>query len=153
MGTSKSPFEFAAKCGAAAEAARSSAKLGTEAAALVTKRTILARSPSFLRGVGKKGRKIGVRYQVTHGEAGSSALVFATGPFQLIERDTKAHRIPRERGKKKRYVVIPGVGVRASANHPGTKGKHPFEKGVAEAAPLALRAYDAALMTELRRIF
>lgn len=154
MGTSHSPLEFAGKCARAAEASRNSAKLGTEAAALATKRAILAVSPSRLRNVGKKGSKLGVRYTVSDTAEGSSALVFATGPFQLIERNTKAHMIPRQRSKgRRRVIVIPGVGVRAFAHHPGTKGQHPFEKGVAAAFPLMVRAYDSALMTELRRIF
>lgn len=96
-----------------------------------------------LRGVGKKGAKVGVRYDL----AGKTALVRATGPFQLIENATKAHRIPRTRGTRarKRYVVIPGVGVRAWANHPGTKGKHPWAKGVAAAIPIAEKAGGIAL--------
>lgn len=96
-----------------------------------------------LRGVGKRGAKVGVRYDM----AGKKALVRATGPFQLIERDTKAHQIPRARGARarKRYAVIPGVGVRAYANHPGTKGKHPWAKGVVAAIPVAEKAGGLAL--------
>jgi hypothetical protein len=96
-----------------------------------------------LRGVGKKGAKIGVRYDLV----GETALVRATGPFHLIERDTKAHREPKVRGSRarKRLLVIPGVGVRASANHPGTKGKHPWAKGVLVAVPIAERAGGIAL--------
>lgn len=104
-----------------------------------------------LRGVGKRGAKIGVRYTIT----ASKALVRATGPFQLIERDTKAHRIPRERGRraKKRYAVIPGVGVRAWAQSPGTKGKHPWEKGVVAAIPIQHKAQQIALGQSLGKVF
>lgn len=104
-----------------------------------------------LRGVGKRGAKIGVRYDV----AGDTALVRATGPFQLIERDTKAHRIPKVRGARarKRVVAIPGVGVRAWANHPGTKGKHPWAKGVVAAIPVQHKAQGLALHQSVVRAY
>jgi hypothetical protein len=96
-----------------------------------------------LRGVGKKGAKVGVHYTL----AGKTALVRATGPFHLIENNTKPHREPKVRGARarKRVVVIPGVGPRAWANHPGTKGKHPWAKGVVAAIPVAERAGAIAL--------
>jgi hypothetical protein len=107
-----------------------------------------------LSGVGRKGAKVGVRYDIQGRR--NSALVRATGPFQLIERDTKAHRMPRERKTaraKKRVVVIPNVGVRAWAQHPGTKGKHPWAKGVAAAVPVQEKAGALALQTALRRAY
>jgi hypothetical protein len=128
-----------------------------EIAALAVKTSVTAAMAAAgvnngkLRGVGKKGAKVGVRYDV----AGNTALVRATGPFQLIERDTKDHRIPKMRGSraKKRVVVIPGVGVRAWANHPGTKGKHPWEKGVIAAVPVAEKAHGAALYQALEKAY
>lgn len=96
-----------------------------------------------LRGVGKRGAKIGVRYDV----AGKTALVRATGPFHLIERDNKDHRTPKIRGAqaRRRVVVIPGVGVRAYANVKGSKGKHPWAKGVVASVPVAGKAGALAL--------
>jgi hypothetical protein len=104
-----------------------------------------------LRGVGKRGAKVGVSFTVT----GHTAIVKATGPFPLIESDTKAHRIPRERGARgrRRYAVIPGVGVRAFANHPGTKGKHPWAKGVAAAQPAAAKANQIALTQAMTKAY
>jgi len=104
-----------------------------------------------LRGIGKKGARVGVRYDIT----GKTALVRATGPFHLIERDTRAHRIPKQRGARarKRVVVIPGVGVRAYADHPGTKGKHPWAKGVAAAIPVQEKAQGVALGQALARAY
>lgn len=106
-----------------------------------------------LQGVGKKGARIGVRYDTTTDK--SSVVVRATGPFHLIESDTKAHQIPKQRGARarKRYVNIPGVGVRASANHPGTKGKHPWEKGVKAALPIQERAHGVALHQTLSGVY
>lgn len=43
-----------------------------------------------LSGVGKKGARIGVRYNV-RGQANATAIVSATGPAQLVERDVKPH--------------------------------------------------------------
>lgn len=126
-------------------------------AALVVKTSVLGQlqvagvKDGRLRGVGRNGAKVGVSYTVT----GTTARVRATGPFPLIESDTKAHRIPRERGKRarKRYAVIPGVGVRAFADHPGTKGKHPWKKGVAAAQPAAEKANGVALGQALRKAY
>lgn len=99
-----------------------------------------------LRGVGRKGARIGVRYDQT---AGGAVLVRATGPFHLLESDTKAHRIPLQRGARarKRVVVIPGVGVRSFVNHPGSKGKHPWAKGV-EVSRLEAGKISQRILTE-----
>jgi hypothetical protein len=102
-----------------------------------------------LRGVGKKGGTIGVRYDVLGPDR---VVVRATGQFQLLESNTKAHRIPKMRSRQ-RVVVIPGIGVRAWANHPGTKGKHPWAKGVVIGVPLAGRAEQTALRDLLAGVF
>lgn len=85
-----------------------------------------------MSGVGKRGRKVGVRFD----EQSNRVLIRATGPLHLLDRPTKAHRIPRRRGgrARKRYVVIPGAGRRGgagvfeSARHPGTRGKGTWTK-------------------------
>jgi hypothetical protein len=116
-------------------------------AALETKKAVQAQlavaAPRGRLNVGKAGKKIGVRYTV----GTDSARVFMFGPAQLIEWDTKAHRIPRAtkgRGKKqtanRKAIYIPGVGFRQWANHPGTKGKHPWRKGLVAAEPRVGRA-------------
>lgn len=129
-----------------------------EIAALTVKTSVLTQMQAAgvtngrLRGVGKKGAKIGVRYDFG---GRKTALVRATGPFHLLERDNKAHRIPKERGSRarKRVVVIPGVGVRAFAQHPGTKGKHPWEKGVVAAIPIQEKAQGLALQVALVKAY
>lgn len=105
------------------------------AAALAAKKVHLVRLAADtggdlrLSGVGAKGAKLGVKYTVL----GDSAVIQATGPAHLIERSTKAHRIgPR---KRRRGIVIPGVGVRAYAHHPGTAGKATWAKGRLAAWP------------------
>jgi hypothetical protein len=125
---------FAAKMHRTADAMRQAPRQITTQAATVVKRSVQTKldmaAPSGRLNVGKRGQKVGVRYDL---RSDTEAVVRMTGPAHLIERNTKAHRIPRERktGRaKKRYAVIPGVGVRAFANHPGTKGKHPWGRGV-----------------------
>lgn len=129
-----------------------------EISALTVKRSVLAQMQfagvqgGKLRGVGKRGAKVGVRYDLK----ANSAYVRATGPLHLLERNTKAHRIPRQRKTtraKKRLLVIPGVGVRAFADHPGTRGKHPWAKGVAAARPVQERAHREALGDALRKAY
>lgn len=129
-----------------------------EVAALAVKASVTAQMAAAgvnggrLRGVGKRGAKIGVRYDITD----KKALVRATGPFHLIERDTKAHRIPRERKTtraKKRTVNIPGVGLRAYAEHPGTSGKHPWKKGVVAAMPIQHKAQGIALHQSVMKAY
>jgi hypothetical protein len=69
----------------------------------------------------------------------------ATGPWQLIEENTSPHIIrPKRRSKSKGRgakgaIGIPGIGPRAYAHHPGTKGKHPWAKGVEKAEPLVAK--------------
>jgi hypothetical protein len=104
-----------------------------------------------LSGVGRKGAKVGVRYNVAGVGADAKSLVFATGPFHLLERDTKAgprpHKRRRGRGKKR------FIGPIQSGFHPGTQGKHPFAKGVTAATPLISRLLQTRSTLAIRRIF
>lgn len=138
-----SPAQFATKMARVSKDVRGADRGIVNRAALATKKAVQVRlavaAPRGRLNVGKRGQKIGVRYTLLP----KSAKVFMTGPAQLIERDTKPHRIPKERktGRaKRRYAVIPGVGVRAWANHPGTKGKHPWRKGLLDAQNNVQRA-------------
>jgi hypothetical protein len=115
-----------------------------EAGSLLVKTNVMSITPSRLSGVGRRGAKIDVRYKTAAwGNHGWQSVIFATGPFQLIERDTRPHIEPRQnstsRGKK-RFVVIPnpssGEGVYRLVHHPGTRGKHTFERGVEVSIPI-----------------
>lgn len=104
-----------------------------------------------LRGVGKKGARIGARYDLT-GE--NSGIVKAIGPLHLLERDTKPHDItPKKRRAKggKAAVRLADGSFRASVQHPGTKGQHPFEKGIDDATPKALRAMANPVTDAVKR--
>jgi hypothetical protein len=122
-------------------------------AALFTKTTTLGmlRAASggdlVLSGVGKKGAKIGVNYKVT----GKTAIVAAYGPVPLIEGPTKGHDIPkvRKRGQRKSNIlIINGNVITGPVHHPGTKGKHPWRKGVELARP----GIDRILRTRFLRL-
>lgn len=134
--------DIAARMTAAQNAADKAAKQTVATAALKAKLAIQSGSPARLRGVGKSGAKLGVSYRLSGAGARTTATVRATGPWQLIEEDTRPHVIrSKRRGRKKGRggqgaIVIPGVGPRVAAHHPGTRGKHPWAKGVEKAMPL-----------------
>lgn len=107
-----------------------------------------------LRGVGRKGARIGVGFDDKGlvNKKAASQLVKMRGPAHLIENPTKPHRIqPRRRGGKK-AIVVNGQPV-ASVNHPGTRGKQPWRKGVNRSAPLAQRRVARAMTSSLAATF
>ena len=119
-----------------------------------------------LSGVGAaKGRggnaKVGSRIKVDKSKTKPSALIAAKGPLHIINNDTSGHVIrsayaggARRKGfigptfagqfgarnvmgpSKRAVINIPGVGFRASARHPGTKGKKTWQAGAKKAAPV-----------------
>lgn len=156
MGTSRSAGELARKMTQAGRAIDGAAKDGVFKSALLVKTSVMGElgGVTRLRGVGKRGAKIGVRFDVKPGN-NPSARVRATGPFHLIESDTKPHKVtPKGKGRNKRRAInIPGIGPRASAKHPGTKGKHPWEKGVRRALPRVPQVMMSEQVASLRRFF
>lgn len=147
---------FAKACRAMATDGPKLERRATNFAALEVKKVLLVEmrraAPNLKLNVGKRGKKIGVSYDA--GTTTGTAVIRATGPVQLIESATKPHRIPRDTARgRRRVVVIPGVGVRASANHPGTRGKHPWAKGVAVAIPLVPKIVDLELNRTLGKHF
>lgn len=148
MPVTRTPEEFARRLGRYPSALEKATRAGTEAMAFEVKRTVernlrAAGVPANgrLRGVGRRGARIGVRYDVA-GFQNPSAFIRMFGPAHLVEGPTRPHEIPRAsrvaRGRRRgqrRYVVIPGVGVRSRAMHPGTRGKYPWRIGVAIAKP------------------
>lgn len=93
-----------------------------------------ATSTMRLRNVGRNGARLGIMYRSTRkGYAMAEGLVTATGKaFPIIENDTIPHVIY---SKESRILTIPGRGFFASVNHPGTKGKKPWDKGYTRAKP------------------
>lgn len=159
MGTS-TPAQFAVKMQRTATAMQAMPQTILRQSAMTLKTSVQSRlkvaMPSGRLNVGKNGQRVGVRYDLT-----PVTKVYMTGPAQLIERDTKPHRIPREhvgrarkdgsRRRNTKVVVIPGVGVRAWANHPGTKGKHPWRNGIAAGLPLVDKVAGKVMSDTLRK--
>jgi hypothetical protein len=128
-------LDLSASVGATAAALRVAQKVGVQKAALHMTTSIrteitMATGDGRLSGVGRRGAKVGAGFDVK-GSVDPTALIKPKGPLWLVENDTGAHRIPRSRSRRarRRYVVIDGHPY-ASARHPGTRGKHPFRKGV-----------------------
>lgn len=107
---------------------------------------------SRLSGVGKRGAKVGARFDMKRPDR---AEVKATGPLHFVAHPMSPHRIPKARGERarKRYAVIPGVGVRAYANHPGTKGKNTWNKATRKAQSAATRELQRETRTIIKRAF
>ncbi len=135
-------------------------RAAVEAAALEVTRSIRSEvghavgGDMRMSGVGRRGAKVGAFYNLL-GHKNPTAMILARGPLHLVERDTKPHRIPKQRDRRARTrrVNIPGVGWRMSANHPGTRGKHPFERGAEKGVPRATRAFAAETFGAFRRTF
>lgn len=137
------PAQFAMKMHRAANGITDADRQIATLAAMIVKRSaqreLAIAAPRGRMNVGKRGQRVGVRFDM---RSDDSVVVRMTGPAHLLERDTKGHRIPREfkgrgrsRGRNVKKLLIPGIGVRMSADHPGTKGKEPWKKGLATALP------------------
>jgi hypothetical protein len=126
-------------------------KAGRGLADRVEVNTRAVAAAGVLSGVGRAGAKVGAKVDTL--KAGT-VLVKVTGPYQLIERDTKAHREPRaRRAGGRRALLIPGVGYRRSVQHPGTKGKHPFERAVNQYGPQVPKVFQAEVHSAMARTF
>lgn len=135
---------------------------------------------SRLSGVGKSGAKVGARYKIKRSQHNPSALVSAEGPLQLIERDTKAHgELPKGVGKAQgrtkaaRYAAKQNLydalfgsggfagttplstpyGPRYRVQHPGTRGKHPFERAIDHTSPSTPEVFQREIHEAMARIF
>jgi hypothetical protein len=103
-----------------------------------------------LSGVGRKGAKLSVGFDMK-GSGNPTALVRARGPYHLIESDTKAHVIiPRRR---RRALAGNGFGPVASVQHPGTKGKRPWAKGLAASPPAVTKAVQVVGEKAVKKAF
>lgn len=115
-----------------------------------------------LSGVGRRrgrpgGRAVGVRVRM----AGNTAEVLASGPMPLIDRPIPPHTITSAFGRgrgvtasgRRAVIRIPGVGFRASAQHPGTRGKDTWDRGKRQALPAADREIDRETTRRLTQAF
>lgn len=187
MGTSRNAAQLVGKIDQFAQAVPAANRKATLQAAMVVKKSTLDRmrvasgGDLKLSGVGKKGARIGVRYDI-NGQVSANALVKATGPVQLVENRTHAHVIgpkgvkggkrlkngtrnrtgmsQRQRAidegtavYKRGQVLFFGGRFSAYAYHPGTAGKHPWAKGIKEATPKTPKVYQDAYHRALTEAF
>lgn len=146
--------QFADKLHATARALPDAQRSGVAEGALFVTESVRHQPgyATFMRGVGAKGAKVSVRFDVL--PRGQAAIVYARGPFHLIERDTKPHEIkPKRRGRGRKRAVITPYGPRARVEHPGTKGRHPFERGVDIARPAVARIVHTGVTRVIARKF
>ncbi len=162
MGFSSSPKVLAGKTATMAAAAGATPGRATRVAAESAAAIIRSVSPNRLRNVGK-GARLGVRVVTLGTGMRTIGIVKASGPWQIIEYDTRPHPIPRLKGSRgKKYgpafggqgkaIAFNGI-VRRTVWHPGTKGQYPFHKGAALARPLTPKVYNLAITAEMAAIF
>jgi hypothetical protein len=130
-----------------------------------------------LSGVGKNGARVGVRSKVFATSETATAIISASGPLHLLERDNKKHDIPRTESSRRlrtpagrlsykreatgralsgrKVLFLKGAQhpILGPVHHPGTKGKHPFEKGVNRAERDAVAATLARGTAAMAKVF
>jgi hypothetical protein len=177
MGTSRSAAELAAKMHNYADAIPNANRVGVAEAALLMKNTIqplmAAATGGDLRLSGMNNARIGVRYDL-RGTTNPTALVRATGPAHIVERDVKPHtvvpkRTARRTSRRARIEAVEsgntsgitgvlrfrdGTFARYAKLSGGSKGRHPFGRGVDIASRRTgeqfRRAHRRALLTTFR---
>lgn len=137
--------EFVGKIGELMAAELQVAREGTALAVPVVEASIRATSPSVLRGYhGRGSGTLGLRH-VIHGE---EAEIIGIGPWALIERNTRPHGEP----KALDGVVVTPYGVFSHVQHPGTQGKHVFQRGSEISVPAVERVYGELNEATLGRV-
>ena len=166
MGVSRNPAELARKFDTAARQMQNVNNEAVARAAQVYKATVLAEAAGDVGGdlrMSWSGRnvRLGARYQVRKGPrpqavltprpAGIwSALSSGTAPHEITPR---ARRKGRGRRKGGATALTVGDGFAASVQHPGTKGKRTWQRGITKAKPLAMTAFGQAHRRALVKVF
>lgn len=84
---------------------------------------------SRLSGVGRNGARVNARFDMT-----ARGVEFkATGPLHFVANPMSPHKITPKKRSRAKVLAIPGIGVRASAMHPGTRGKDTWNKATPKA--------------------
>lgn len=173
--------QFAVKLDAYAKAGQPAADLAgvKDAALLLTnaaRASIRAGSGGdmAMSNVGRRGgARVGARFDI-QGDNNPTALIKATGPLHLLDNPTAPHQImskvKKGRSQASRaafYNAIFGggsgfgnakplrtpYGPRYSVQHPGTRGKRTFFRGIDAAKPFAKQEFIAGQRRMLRRFF
>lgn len=163
MGVSRSPAQLVAKLDRWAVEIEGANRAAVSAAALIVVKEIRTRTAVAtggdmrLSGVGRKGAKVGVGYDVK-GTKNATALIRARGPFHLVERDVRRHdiapkRVKTGRNRGPKALTIKGRFAASAKNAGGSKGRHPFEHGAKAAQPKAVMAFQREQDKALAKVF
>lgn len=148
MGVSTTPAELAGKLFRLSRSIERASAVGVTRAALHVKVSV-----GLASGPYNSSRLTNVSFVVTPG-ANPSALVKMTNrKAHLLDHDTKSHSIQPKARRGRQALNIPGVGPRASAKHPGTKGKFMWEKGVAAAEVETMAKFGSGITDAMLGIF
>lgn len=150
-------LDFAASCAATPDALQKAQLKGVRKAALFVTKTIRLEirnatgGDSRLSGVGKNGARVGARYDVK-GKVNPTAIINATGQLHFIEHDMKPHDITPKKRSGKKAVRTP-YGAYRKVQHPGTKAKRPFAKGVQKAAPKTTDIFNEEIVKAMAKLY
>lgn len=183
MGTSHSAEEIARKLERLAGSIDDANRAGVLAAAQSTKDSIVplmrAATGGDLKLSGMKRGRVGVRYKELRS---GNVILFAFGPAHLVERDVKPHPVlPRAAGgtrasRRRRVEAAALIGAMSGQQvgfstkggvlrfadgsfrrwarvAGGSKGRHPFERGVDLARPKTGAAFVSAHRRRLLEVF
>lgn len=122
-------------------------RVGVEKACLAGKQVMLAglvvaAGGRRLKGVGKSGANLNVRYRV-FGYQNPVGTISYVGPVHLLNNPTRPHEITPRR---KKALSAGGAWAAASVQHPGTRGKKFHEK----AEPVVLAQSKRIITAEVR---
>ena len=149
--------ELVAKMSATAAAAKVANKAFVKQGAVVITGSVFASMAARglgshrLRNVGRGGARLGVRSTFTETGGSPGAIIKATGPWQIVEDNTHAHRI--EPSGDDVLALKIGDGFAAYADHPGTKGKHAWTTGVEAARKPVASTYQKEMAKVITTAF
>ena len=181
MGTSRSAAELARKLNAAGTTVVRANRTQVERVAIKVKRTAESErnravgSDGRMSNVGRNGARLGVRYDLSGNLANPSAVVRATGPWQLVENPSRPHVVTsryagstRARRSRagiagpvqpgalrggRRAVILTPWGYKRHARHPGTRGKRPWHKAIDRAGRNLKDEVATPIRDGLRAVF
>jgi hypothetical protein len=122
-------------------------RIGVEKACLAGKNVMLANllaaaGGKRMRGVGKSGSNVNVRYKVV-GYQNPVGTISYSGQVHLLNNSTRPHTIEP---KRKKALSADGAWAAARAEHPGTRGKN-FH---AKSEPIVLAQSKRIITQEVR---
>jgi hypothetical protein len=113
-----------------------------------------------LSHMGRKGARLGMRYDVTEQGRTVTMKLVPAGPWILTARGAKPHTIPRATRRRRRgggnarFVFGPSYQhpVRGPIEHPGTSGKDSIGRALARMRTRAPRDFHDEYVSKLARV-